>query len=60
MNVEKIEEEKLVETRDVINRELKYEEALNNPKLIDFRLAFVIAKDSIEAELFKRKQHTLL
>ena len=60
MNIENMEEQQLIETRDVINKELKYAEALNNPKLIDFRLAFVIAKDSIESELLKRQQYQLI
>jgi len=60
MNIEKLDDQQLVETKDVIAKELKYEEALNNPKLIDFKLAFVIAKEAIEAELFKRKQLPLI
>ena len=60
MNIKKINDQELIETRDVIKRELKYEEALNNPKLKDFRLTFIIAKEAIEQELFDRKQLLLI
>jgi len=60
MNVEKLDEQQLIETKDVLKRELKFEENLKNPKLIDFRLAFVIAVEAIDVELLRRKQYQLI
>ncbi len=60
MNVKKLDEQQLIETKDVLKRELKHEESLKNPKLIDFRLAFVIAIEAIDIELVRRQQYQLI
>jgi len=59
MSVHKLENQQLKEIKDIIQRDLKYEENLKNPKLKDFRLAFVIAKEAIDTELIRRKQYSL-
>ena len=60
MNVENLKEQQLLETKEVLKRELKYEKPLKKPSLLDFRLAFIIAIEAIEVELLRRKQYQLL
>ena len=60
MSIKKLNDQQLIETKDLISRELKHEERLNHHALVDFKIAFEIAIETIDKELFDRKQLLLI
>lgn len=60
MVFEKLDDQQLIETKDVISRELEKREELENPALIDFRIAFDIAIEAINLEQVRRQQYQLI